>query len=106
LNFGNVLSAQRESWLAIDPKGIIGEPAYDTGIFLRDPVTRILNTPQPERFLARRIDQLAEELGFDRERIRDWGFAQAVLSACWFLEDNGVGWEGALRCAELLAGIR
>ncbi len=106
LNFGNVRSAQREPWLAIDPKGVIGETVYDTGIFLRDPITRILTAPQPERFLARRIDQLAEELGFERERIRDWGLTQAVLSAWWFVEDGGAGWEPALTCAQLLAQIR
>ncbi len=103
LNFGNVLAAQREPWLAIDPKGVVGEPAYDTGIFLRDPLPDILNVPDPARLLARRIDQLAEELNFDRERIRNWGLAQAVLSAWWSVEDHGAGWEPALACAELLA---
>jgi streptomycin 6-kinase len=106
LNFGNVLSAEREPWLAIDPKGIIGEPVYDTGIFLRDPVDRILAAAHPDRFLARRIDQLAERLGFPRSRIRDWGLAQAVLSAWWSVEDEGSGWEPAILCAEALARIR
>jgi streptomycin 6-kinase len=106
LNFGNVLSAEREPWLAIDPKGIIGEPVYDTGIFLRDPVDRILAAAHPDRFLARRIDQLAECFGFERTRIRDWGLAQAVLSAWWSIEDEGSGWEPALFCAEVLAQIR
>ncbi len=106
LNFGNVLSAQREPWLAIDPKGIVGEPAYDTGIFLRDPVDRILGASDPQRFLSRRIDQLAAELGFERQRILDWGFAQAMLSAWWVVEDHVPGWEVALECAEILAQIR
>jgi streptomycin 6-kinase len=106
LNSGNVLSAEREPWLAIDPKGIMGEPVYDTGIFLRDPVDRILSSAQPDRFLARRIDQLAERLGFPRNRIRDWGLAQAVLSAWWSIEDEGDGWEPALFCAEALARVR
>jgi streptomycin 6-kinase len=106
LNFGNVLSAERKPWLAIDPKGIIGEPVYDTGIFLRDPIDRILASTHPDRFLARRIDQLAERLGFPRDRTRDWGLAQAVLSAWWSIEDEGSGWEPALFCAEVLARIR
>ncbi|PWT72409.1 MAG: aminoglycoside resistance protein [Chloroflexi bacterium] len=105
LNFGNVLSAEREPWLAIDPKGIIGEPAYDTGIFLRDPVDRILASDHPDQFLARRIDQLADRLGFERSCIRDWGLAQAVLSAWWSIEDEGSGWEPAIWCAEALARI-
>jgi streptomycin 6-kinase len=32
---------------------------------------------------------LAEEVGFERARVRDWGMAQAVLSAWWFIEDGG-----------------
>jgi streptomycin 6-kinase len=103
LNFGNVLAAQRAPWLAIDPKGLIGEPAYDTGVLLRDPLPQLLQVPNPGRLLARRIDQLADELALDRARIRGWGLAQAVLSAWWSMEDHGHGWEPALACAELLA---
>jgi streptomycin 6-kinase len=106
LNSGNVLAAEREPWLAIDPKGVIGEPVYDTGVLLRVPLSHIDSSPEPRRLLARCIDQLAAELGFDRARIRDWGFAQAVLSAWWSFEDHGCGWEPAIACAELLAAIQ
>jgi len=61
--------------------------------------------PHPDRMLARRVDQLAEELGFDRSRIVGWGLAQAVLSAWWSFEDHGHGWEWAIACAELLARL-
>ena len=105
LNYGNVLAADREPWLAIDPKGLIGEPAYDTGVLLRDPLSHIHASPEPRRLLARRIDQLGAELSFDCARIRDWGFAQAVLSAWWSFEDHGRCWEPAITCAELLAAI-
>jgi len=106
LNYGNVLAAQRQPWLAIDPKGVVGEPAYETGVLLRDPLPRLLNAPYPGRILARRVDQLAAELGFERARIRGWGVAQAVLSAWWSFEDHGHGWEPAIACAELLAAIK
>ena len=105
LNYGNVLSAQREPWLAIDPKGVVGEPVYETGVLLRDPLPDLLERPRPDRVLARRVAQLAEELGFDPERIRSWGVAQAVLSSIWSLEDHGGGWEPAIACAELLTAI-
>jgi streptomycin 6-kinase len=48
---------------------------------------------------------LAEELGFDKERIIGWGFAQAVLSAWWSFEDQGHGWEWAIQCARLLGEL-
>ncbi|MBM2849574.1 MAG: aminoglycoside/hydroxyurea antibiotic resistance kinase [Anaerolineales bacterium] len=102
----NILAAERQPWLALDPKGLVGEPAYEVGALLRNPIPQLLAAPQPGRILARRIDQLAEELGFDRARLRGWGLAQAVLSAWWSVEDHGHGWEGAIACAELLAALK
>jgi streptomycin 6-kinase len=103
LHHHNILSAGRAPWLAIDPKGLVGEPAYETGALLRNPWLRLLDMPDPVRLLARRIAILSEELGFDRRRVRDWAFAQAILSAWWSIEDHGSGWEFAAGCAEALA---
>ena len=99
LHHYNILAAERRPWLALDPKGLIGEPAYEIGAFLRNP------RPQPVHVLARRVDQFVQELGFDRARIVGWGVAQAVLSAWWSIEDHGHGWEPAIVCAERLAGL-
>jgi streptomycin 6-kinase len=100
LHHWNILTSEREPWLALDPKGIVGEPGYEIGPLLLNP------TPQPGHVLARRIDQLAEELELDRERLRGWGLAHAVLSAWWSVEDHGHGWEEAITCAELLAALQ
>jgi streptomycin 6-kinase len=102
LHHWNILAAQREPWLALDPKGIAGEPAYEVGALLRNQIPRLLAMPDPHRAMARRIDILAAELGFDRARLVGWGLAQAVLSAWWSIEDHGYGGEEALTCAELL----
>jgi streptomycin 6-kinase len=106
LHHENILAAEREPWLAIDPKGLVGEPAYEVGAWLRNPMPQLLDMPQPGRILARRIDQLAEELGFDRARLRDWGLAQAMLSAWWSMEDSGELSIFSVTCAELLAAIQ
>lgn len=106
LHHDNILAAERAPWLAIDPKGIVGEPAYEVGSLLRNPLPQLLELPNPGRAMARRVDQLAEALGFDRARVRGWGLAQAVLSAWWSIEDHGHGWEGAIACAELLAAVK
>lgn len=105
LNYGNVLSATREPWLGIDPKGILGDRVFDTAILLHDPTERILAQPSPRAFLERRVDQIVERTGFLRERVLGWGVAYAVLSALWSAEDGGSGWEGALACAEVLEAI-
>jgi streptomycin 6-kinase len=40
-------------------------------------------------------------LGFDRQRIRQWGFAQALLSSWWSFEDHHPDWSDTLHIAEL-----
>ncbi|RMG96230.1 MAG: hypothetical protein D6706_10420 [Chloroflexi bacterium] len=105
LHHKNILQAQRAPWLAIDPKGIIGEAAYETGSWLRNPFPQLLTWPQVRQVLARRVAQFAEILGFEPQRVIGWGVVQAVLSAWWSLEDNENNWEWGIRCAELLASL-
>lgn len=105
LHHANILTAERQPWLAIDPKGVVGEPAYEVGAYLRNPMARLLAASQPERILARRVDQFAAELELDRTRLLGWGLAQAVLSASWSVEDHGHGWKPAIACAEWLASL-
>ena len=102
LHHDNILSADREPWLAIDPKGVVGEAEYEVGAFVRN---RLFAGPKPEMLLARRVDQFVDELGFDRERIVGWSLAQAVLSAWWSFEVSGHVWNEAIACAELLAEL-
>jgi len=99
LHHWNILSAEREPWLAIDTKGLVGEAEYEVGALLRN---RDLMSVQ---VLARRVDQLAEALGFDRDRIVAWGMAQGVLSAWWNYEDHGHGWEPTMVFAERMATL-
>jgi streptomycin 6-kinase len=106
LHQDNILSAEREPWLAVDPKGLIGEPAYETGAILRNFWPDILAIPDPVSLMKRRIDQLSAELGFDRERIYNWGFAQAVLSVIWGVEDTGRAEDEGLFFVEVLNAIQ
>ena len=106
LHHDNVLAASREPWLAIDPKGLIGEPAYEVGALLRNPMPQLLRFPDPVRVTERRIAQLSEELGLERERVRGWGLAQAMLSSWWSIEDAGELGEFGFATAEILAATR
>lgn len=87
--------------MAINPKGVVGEPAYETGALLRNPPPWRTRS-ELVRMMARRVDLLAEALGFECERTAGWGLAQAVLSAWRSYEDHGHGWEEAIACAEAL----
>lgn len=75
---GNVLRATREPWLAIDPKPLLAERAFDTASLLRDRRPELARDPHPERRLRRRLDLLSAELGLDRERMRGWALVHAL----------------------------
>jgi streptomycin 6-kinase len=87
LHHDNVLRTD-DGWLAIDPKGVVGEPAYEPGALLRNPFPGLLDVPDPARLLRRRVDQLCEALDLDRARVRGWAYAQAALAAAWSVEDG------------------
>lgn len=101
----NILSARREGWLAIDPKGVVGEPAYDAATLLREP-PELAHEPHARRVLEERLEQLPDELGLDRERLHGWALAQSVLAAYWGLEDSGEVWDEALVFARLISEIK
>ncbi|RPI30738.1 MAG: aminoglycoside resistance protein [Chloroflexota bacterium] len=101
MNWGNILRAQREPWLVIDPKGVVGHPLYDTATFLNDPPEG-LTRPELKRLLARRVAQIAEGLGVERTRVKSWAQAHCVLAGYWIYEDHhGQGWEDAFAMAEV-----
>ncbi|HEX5707462.1 MAG TPA: aminoglycoside phosphotransferase family protein [Pyrinomonadaceae bacterium] len=105
LHHWNVCAAARRPWLAIDPKGVVGDPAYEVGAFLRNPLPEILAASRPERIIRRRVEVFSARLGFPAERLLRWGFAQAVLSACWGFEGRDEGWRDALRLAESFRSV-
>jgi streptomycin 6-kinase len=99
----NILSSER-GWLVIDPKGVTGPACYEVGPLLINPWTELIESKDQREMTRRRIDILHERLGFERERIREWGLAHAVLSAWWGIEDH-TGWEYALAFAEMIADL-
>lgn len=82
LHPGNVLRAEREPWLVIDPKPFVGDPAYDATQHLFNCVARLRTDPDGT------ISRFADLLGVDRERVRLWTFARAAAEP----RDN---WENA-----------
>jgi len=72
LHAGNVLAAEREPWLAIDPKPYVGDPTYD-------PLQHMLNCAERLREDPRGLTcRMADLLGLDRDRLLLWLFARCV----------------------------
>jgi streptomycin 6-kinase len=69
----NVLSAEREPWLAIDPKPLVGEREFGIA-----PVVRGAELRHGRDEVLHRMDRLTAELGLDAERARGWCVAQTV----------------------------
>lgn len=75
LHAENVLAAQREPWLMVDPKPYVGDPAYDVLQHVINGAARFGREPLA---LAARM---ADLLDLDREHVRRWLFARCVVGA-------------------------
>lgn len=83
----NVLFDDDRGWIGIDPKGVVGELEYEIGASLRNPYENSEMLASPET-VERRIKSYETKLKLDYDRALRWGFAQAVLSAIWSVEDG------------------
>jgi streptomycin 6-kinase len=72
-------------WLAIDPKPLVGERAFDVASLLRDRRPQLAADPAPVQRIRRRLDRLAEALDLDRERMRRWAVVHALA---WGLAED------------------
>jgi streptomycin 6-kinase len=81
-------SKSEDGWLVIDPKGFIGDPAFEPAAYLCNPIPELLQENQPREIIENRINICSAELDIDSRRIADWLYAKSVLCWAWRLEDN------------------
>ncbi len=77
---GNVLAGERAPWLAIDPKPLVGDPAYDVAWLARDRLETLAAAPSPGSAGRRRLGKLADALDLDRDRLRGWTLFRCVVA--------------------------
>ncbi|MCM2579152.1 aminoglycoside phosphotransferase family protein [Streptomyces meridianus] len=77
----NILRTDREPWLAVDPKGRAGDPAYDAGTLLKARALTFLDADNLPRGVHRLLDVYTEAAESDRERVRRWAQFHAVQAA-------------------------
>ena len=87
LHHDNILSHAND-WVAIDPNGIIGDPAYEIAAFIRNPIPDLLTIPNAKEIIEKRIQLFAYILKIPPQRIAQWSFVQAILAWAWALEDG------------------
>ncbi len=96
----NILSAEREPFLVIDPKGVIGNIGYEIAVFLNNHLWWLSPEKNCVEKLERAVRQFSEAFDISPDHLKKWAFAQMVLSAWWTFEDNGENWESELAFAE------
>jgi streptomycin 6-kinase len=83
LHGGNILRAEREPWLVIDPKPLSGERELGAVGLLRNAAGD--DNDHGTSTVAAYLDALAS-VGFDRERSQAWGMAHALA---WGYDEQG-----------------
>jgi streptomycin 6-kinase len=101
LHHENILSAEREPFLAIDPKGVVGDVGYEIAVFLNNHLRWLKSENNRLESLNQAVSRFSETFEIEPDDLRKWAYAQMVLSAWWTFEENGIGWEKDLK----LAGI-
>ncbi|MGW0135935.1 aminoglycoside phosphotransferase family protein [Streptomyces sp. NPDC003299] len=76
----NVLSADRATWLAIDPKPLAGDPGFELW-----PALDNRYDPDDIRW---RFDAMTAAMGLDRDRARAWTLGRVLQNALWDIEDG------------------
>ena len=99
LHHGNVLDFGPRGWLAIDPKGLVGERSYDYPHIIMNPDVETATAPGR---LARRVEVICEAAHVEPRRLLQWIVAYAGLSASWTLSDGDDPWR-ALAIGEIAA---
>jgi streptomycin 6-kinase len=87
LHHDNILSATREPFLVIDPKGIVGHVGYDIGVFLNNHHDWLDWDTRLEGRLDTAISDFAAAFGLEEAEIRKWAFCQMVLSWWWMFDE-------------------
>ncbi|HEY8562907.1 MAG TPA: aminoglycoside phosphotransferase family protein [Pyrinomonadaceae bacterium] len=97
----NVLSAARAPFLAIDPKGVVGQIGYEISVFLNNHGWWLAKEARLREKLDGAVSMFSDAFDIDKRELREWAYAQAVLSAWWTFEDNGENWKTDLDFAEV-----
>ena len=87
LHHENILQSN-DTWVMIDPQGIVGELEYEIGAFIRNPLFELLDQNNLEYLILYRFEGLSKLLHLNKQRSIDWSFIQAVLAACYTEENN------------------
>jgi len=87
LHYANVLAAEREPWLVIDPKPLSGDPAYEVAPLLWNRWDEAMTGGSPRQALLNRMFTVVDAAGLSEDRVRDWIVVREVCNVLWSYEE-------------------
>ena len=93
---GNVVTATREEFLIIDPKGIVGHIGYDIAVFLVNLERWQRENVDKSALLDESVRRFGEAFGLSQREVREWVFATLVIGDWWNFEDMPALYSGGL----------
>lgn len=87
LHYENVLAAEREPWLVIDPKPMSGDPHYEVAPLLWNRWDEAVGSGRVRDVVRRRFHAVVDTAGLDEDRARDWVVVRALHNAYWSVDD-------------------
>jgi streptomycin 6-kinase len=88
LHYGNVLSAERQPWLAIDPKPLAADPTFAVAPALWNRWAEAIASGGLRAHLRRRLSIICASAGLDQERARSWSIVREVQNGLWAIEGD------------------
>jgi streptomycin 6-kinase len=111
LHYENVLAADREPWLVIDPKPMSGDPHYEVAPLLWNRWDEVLESGNVRDAVRRRFNAVVDTAGLDEGRARDWVVVREMHNAMWCIDEspNGLDAEGrdwVTRCIAIAKAVQ
>lgn len=103
LHHQNILLDKSRGWLAIDPMGVVGEPAVEIAVFVRNLWQDRHKRTDPAATMRHRIHAFCDLLGLDRRRAHAWCFVLSMVSTAWSIEDGEDDWPDSAAITRMLA---
>lgn len=104
LHYGNVLAAQREPWLAIDPKPISGDPHHEVAPLLWNRWEELDGDYRGG--VRRRFHATIDAAGLDEDRARDWVVVRMLANVMWELEEAAPDPDWVTRCVTVAKAVQ
>jgi len=95
LHYDNILAAEREPWLAIDPKPLAGDPGFELLPALGNRWEDIEASSDADRAILRRFDLMVDTLALDRQRAVGWTLGRVLQNILWDVQGDATAFDSA-----------